>query len=79
MITFNPPIQFEPNYILGSRQNTTVSSQSNWYIKVLRQRGGYGLTLTCDGLEPMNRSSRCPAENAPKRQEMPYIAIEISM
>ena len=32
MINFNPPIQFEPNYILGLRQNTTVtvSSQSNW-------------------------------------------------
>ena len=69
MINIMPPIQFQPGYVLGLRQNS-MKTQQNWHIKVLRQRGGYG--LKCD--HQFNRPM-C-LEIGP--QEMPYIAVKTS-
>ena len=42
MIDFMPPIQFEPDYVLGLRQYYSMSAQPNQYsIRALRQREGY--------------------------------------
>jgi hypothetical protein len=87
MVNFRPPIQFEPDYILGLRQyswSTSSSSfsgsftQPNGYnniMKVLRHTGGYGLTLVCN---QTILNGRCPAMAVTEHREMPYIAVETS-
>ena len=83
MINIMPPIQFKSGYVLGLRQNSlsVTGTQPHFYntIKVLRQSGGYGLTLICGDQYRLEGPTRCPAVNVTKRKEMPYIAVETSM
>jgi hypothetical protein len=83
MINFTPPIPFEPSYMLGVRQYYSLITQPDWYIKVLRQRGGYGLTLMCarsdQYIPDLDGRRRCPVVAVTEEQEMPYIAVETSM
>ena len=85
MINIMPPIHFESGYILGLRQNslsaTGTHDQTDLYntIQVLRQRGGYGLTLICGDQYRPEGSRRCPAVTVTNHKEMPYIAVETSM
>ena len=82
VINFTSPIRFVAGDILGLRQHNrpqNISSTGTFWpvvsdnsIKVLRQSGGYGLTLTCGDLY-----TSCPTD-INGVQEMPYIAIETS-
>ena len=71
-----PSIPFQPGYILGLRQYSMNNQPNQNNIKVLRQIGGYGLTLISDNLD---WPRRVPAVNFTEHQEMPYIAIDTSM
>lgn len=68
MVNFSSPVHFEAGNILGLRQHPFNTSSSR-YIRVLRQRWGYGLKLIC---EP----SGCPVDIEYPNQEVPYIAVE---
>ena len=82
-INFTTSISFEAGDILGLRQQFSSHLQRSlpMNIGVLRQRGGYGLTLMCtsSALEP---SELCPdweqIDNELLLQQIPYIAIETS-
>ena len=74
-----PSIPFQSGYILGLRQQNI--QQPNNYIRVLRQIGGYGLTLISGNQNNVDWPTgwRFPAVNFTKQQEMPYITIDTSM
>ena len=77
-VNFTPYVSFEAGDILGLRQQFITSSnlQSPVNIRVLRQRGGYGLTLICT--QPGSEHSECRVREIEQLQQIPYIAIEIS-
>ena len=79
-ISFPSPIQFDNGYALGLRQYLMINTSSNQpdsYIKVLRQSGGYGLTLRINNCS--SQSMPCSCRCCTECQEMPYIAVETSM
>ena len=70
-VNFTPYVRFEVGDILGLRQQNGLSNLRRLLnVRVLRQRGGYGLILNCTAI-----GFRCPV-SVGELQQIPYIAIE---